>query len=116
MGIGPLKSASIRPQTREPMPIIGVRRGEAQCAAHDACIAPAVAPPAPPLPSPEEGAFRLRSESVDSWTPGPKPLCHRHPTGPHLSGLPWTPWTLALLPAFRLGRELAADQRRLEVA
>src|ERR1700761_7060296 len=31
--------------------------------------------------------------SVDSWTPGPKPLCHRHPTGPHPSGLLWTPWT-----------------------
>src|SRR3954464_9211832 len=29
--------------------------------------------------------------SLDSWTPGPKPLCHRHPTGPHLSGLAWTP-------------------------
>src|SRR5215469_5092361 len=29
--------------------------------------------------------------SVDSWTPGPKPLCHRHPTGPHPSGLGWTP-------------------------
>src|SRR5437868_9801470 len=29
--------------------------------------------------------------SLDSWTPGPKPLCHRHPTGPHPSGLAWTP-------------------------
>src|SRR5690348_13019866 len=29
--------------------------------------------------------------SVDSWTLGPKPLCHRHPTGPHPSGLLWTP-------------------------
>src|SRR6185312_10570674 len=29
--------------------------------------------------------------SVDSWTPGPKPLCHRRPTGPHPSGLLWTP-------------------------
>src|ERR1700751_3141244 len=27
----------------------------------------------------------------NSWTPGPKPLCHRHPTGPHPSGLLWTP-------------------------
>src|SRR6185437_4067402 len=27
----------------------------------------------------------------DSWTPGPKRLCHRHPTGPHPSGLSWTP-------------------------
>src|SRR6185437_16379554 len=33
--------------------------------------------------------------SVDSWTLGPKPLCHRHPTGPHPSGLLWTPWTPA---------------------
>src|SRR6185312_4540436 len=24
-----------------------------------------------------------------------KPLCHRHPTGPHPSGLLWTPWTPA---------------------
>src|SRR6478752_1996881 len=31
--------------------------------------------------------------SVDSWTLGPKPLCHRRPTGPHPSGLLWTPWT-----------------------
>src|SRR3954462_12294417 len=31
--------------------------------------------------------------SLDSWTPGPKPLCHRHPTGPHPSGLAWTPTT-----------------------
>src|SRR5580704_2579827 len=31
--------------------------------------------------------------SVDSWTLGPKPLCHRHPTGPHPSGLLWTPAT-----------------------
>src|ERR1700760_3438215 len=28
--------------------------------------------------------------SVESWTPGPKPLCHRCPTGPHRSGLLWT--------------------------
>src|SRR5690348_12338861 len=34
-------------------------------------------------------------EWLDSWTPGPKPLCHRHPTGPHSSGLLWTPWTPA---------------------
>src|SRR6185437_14633243 len=32
--------------------------------------------------------------SVDSWTPGLEPLCHRHPTGPLRSGLLWTPWTL----------------------
>src|SRR6185312_8943081 len=34
-------------------------------------------------------------DSVDSWTLGPKPLCHRHPTGPHPSRLLWTPWTPA---------------------
>src|SRR3954469_4072354 len=35
--------------------------------------------------------FRGGGVSLDSWTPGPKPLCHRHPTGPHPSGLWWTP-------------------------
>src|SRR5579883_3492398 len=39
----------------------------------------------------DEGVFSVGTESVDSWTPGPKPLCHRHPTGPHPSGLLWTP-------------------------
>src|SRR6476659_4558558 len=33
--------------------------------------------------------------SVDSWTPGPKSLCHRRPTGPHPNGLLWTAWTPA---------------------
>src|SRR5579883_880811 len=41
----------------------------------------------------DEGCFSVGTEWVDSWTPGPKPLCHRHPTGPHPSGLGWTPWT-----------------------
>src|SRR5436190_22999764 len=35
--------------------------------------------------------FQGGGVSVDSWTLGPKPLCHRHPTGPQLSGLLWTP-------------------------
>src|SRR3954470_24787888 len=35
--------------------------------------------------------FRGGGVSLDSWTPGPKPLCHRHPTGPRPSGLAWTP-------------------------
>src|SRR3954452_20945202 len=35
--------------------------------------------------------FRGGGVSLDSWTPGPKSLCHRHPTGPHPSGLAWTP-------------------------
>ena len=39
--------------------------------------------------------FQGGGVSVDSWTLGPKPLCHRHPTGPHPSGLLWTPWTPA---------------------
>src|SRR5690242_8742174 len=39
--------------------------------------------------------FQRDGISVDSWTLGPKPLCHRHPTGPHPSGLRWTPWTPA---------------------
>src|SRR5579883_111645 len=38
----------------------------------------------------DEGCFSVGTESVDSWTPGPKPLCHRRPTGPHPSGLLWT--------------------------
>src|SRR5512142_1838313 len=42
------------------------------------------------LPGRDRGVFHGAGESVDSWTPGPKPLCHRHPTGPHPSGLPWT--------------------------
>src|SRR5512147_1880680 len=46
-------------------------------------------------PGPGQGVFSAGPESVDSWTPGPKPLCHRHPTGPHPSGLLWTPWTPA---------------------
>src|SRR5512147_1849884 len=46
-------------------------------------------------PGPGQGVFSAGPESVDSWTPGPKPLCHRHPTGPHPSGLLWTPWSPA---------------------
>src|SRR6476659_6942755 len=47
------------------------------------------------LPNSERGVFSGGGMSVDSWTLGPKPLCHRHPTGPHPSGLLWTPWTPA---------------------
>src|ERR1700753_1683838 len=47
------------------------------------------------FPAPEQGCFSWGGISVDSWTPGRKPLCHRHPTGPHPSGLLWTPWTPA---------------------
>src|SRR5579871_4388527 len=35
--------------------------------------------------------FFQGGKSLDSWTPGPKPLCHRRPTGPHPSGLLRTP-------------------------
>src|SRR6185312_10445264 len=42
-------------------------------------------------PDPRIGCFFGGPGSVDSWTHGPKPLCHRHPTGPHPSGLLWTP-------------------------
>src|SRR5262245_59105658 len=39
--------------------------------------------------------FQGGGVSVESWSPRPKPLRHRHPTGPHPSGLWWTPWTPA---------------------
>src|SRR6185503_6470348 len=46
-------------------------------------------------PRPLDKVFFQGWVSADSWTLGPKPLCHRHPTGPHPSGLLWTPWTPA---------------------
>src|SRR6478752_5329537 len=42
-------------------------------------------------PRPLYEVFFQGGMSVDSWTLGPKPLCHRRPTGPHPSGLLWTP-------------------------
>src|SRR5579871_1227923 len=42
-------------------------------------------------PRPLNGVFFQGLKWRDSWTPGPKPLCHRHPTGPHPTGLTWTP-------------------------
>src|SRR5690349_15760602 len=39
--------------------------------------------------------FQGRGVLVDSWTLRPKPLRHGRPTGPHPSGLLWTPWTPA---------------------
>ena len=83
-----------------PLPIIGVRRVIMQCRAHDDDrAAPAVAPgPEIPMASafqpapPEQGCFfRGLGYRWIRGTPGPKPLCHRHPTGPHPSGLLWTP-------------------------
>src|SRR5262249_38987150 len=87
-----------------PSPIIGVRSAIMQCRAHDdhdrAAPAGALEPEIPMAsafqpPTPEQSAFSGGVKLVDSWTPGPKPLCHRHPTGPHPSGLLWTPWTPA---------------------
>src|SRR5690348_10408916 len=47
----------------------------------------------PPLEGrgPMKVFFQGGAGSADSWTPSPKPLCHRHPTGPHPSGRLWTP-------------------------
>ena len=100
MGNGRRFEARKQPLSPRPLPIIGVRRGIMQCRAHDVDdrAAPAVAP-GPDIPRasaiqpvpPEQACFFTGPRSVDSWTPGPKPLCHRHPTGPHPSGLWWTP-------------------------
>src|SRR5579883_2916595 len=59
--------------------------------AHDSDCATGAFAPLRPVARSDEGCFSVGTESVDSWTPGPKPLCHRHPTGPHPSGLQWTP-------------------------
>src|SRR5690242_3206574 len=61
--------------------------------------------------------FQGRGVSVDSWTPGPKPLCHRHPTGPHPSGLLWTPWTPkgdSTKSNFALGLHLSLQHRLVD--
>src|SRR3954470_2483386 len=62
---------------------------------------------------PSKVFFQGGGVSLDSWTPGPKPLCHRHPTGPHPSGLLWTPWTPATREPtksdFALGRRELAE-------
>src|SRR5262249_53538990 len=44
-------------------------------------------------PHPRIRCFFRGAGWLDSWTPGLKPLCHRHPAYPHPSGLLWTPWT-----------------------
>src|SRR5689334_2176029 len=64
-----------------------------------------------------EGFSSVGKESVDSWTPGPKPLCHRHPTGPHPSGFLRTPWTLRSGERRDLRQEcaLAGDRRKAGV-
>src|SRR5512135_901802 len=63
------------------------------------------------LPERDRGVFPGEGESVDSWSPGPKPLCHRHPTGPHPSGLLWTPWTPAEGEAMESDFALGIDHR-----
>src|SRR6185312_8487794 len=57
--------------------------------------------------------FSRSPGSVDSWTPGPKPLCHRHPTGPHPSGLLWTPWPPARGDSTKSNFALTAERRDL---
>src|SRR5579871_1511200 len=42
-------------------------------------------------PRPLNEVFFQGGKSLNSWTPGPKPLWHRHPTGPHPRRLWWTP-------------------------
>src|SRR5579883_694624 len=80
-----------------PLPVIGVRRGPALDSGDDA----------PSLSSffaacRTEGCFPCGTGSVDSWTPGRKCRCHRHPTGPLACGLPWTPSSsFVLSPVFR---------------
>src|SRR5579871_2884069 len=66
--------------------------------------------------------FFQGGKSLDSWTPGPKPLCHRHPTGPHPSGLWWTPAkgdstkSNFALECQVVGRFLAIDRARAALA
>src|SRR5579871_1426703 len=66
--------------------------------------------------------FFQDGKSLDSWTPCPKPLCHGHPTGPHLSGLSWTPakgdstesnFTLRRLKFVNAGRGAAVERALL---
>src|SRR5579883_2229967 len=69
----------------------------------------------------DEGCFSFGTEWVDSWTPGPKPLWHRHPTGPHPSGLLWTPaggdsMKSNVAPGRRSELGRAPQQRRSELA
>ena len=105
------------------LPIIGVRRAIVQCRAHDLPhrTAPRQSrswyPRAAGVLRPEEGVFSRGGISVDSWTPGPKPLCHRHPTGPHPSGLLWTPATGAstkdnIAPGLHIGAPAAHNSGR----
>src|SRR5436190_16811414 len=69
---------------------------------------------------PNKVFFQGGGVSVDSWTPGPKPLCHRHPTGPQPSGLLWTPANddstksdFALAPADAAAQERIAERAEM---
>src|SRR5690349_20714940 len=64
------------------MPLIGVCREGWQTPAHDALAPPAFVLGTAPRGAEQECFFEGVGGSVDSWTPGPKPFCHRHPTGP----------------------------------
>src|SRR6185503_12717073 len=49
-----------------------------------------VSPSATGVARSDEVFFQGGAGWEDSWTPGPKPLRHRHRIGPHRSGLLWT--------------------------
>src|SRR5262249_44865189 len=95
MGNGRRSEARKQQLFPQPLPLIGVRRELMQCRAHDDDrAAPALGPEIPMAsafqpPPLGKVCFQGGGVSVDSWTPGPKPLCHGHPTGPHPSGLWW---------------------------
>src|SRR5579871_707348 len=86
MGIGRCIPPSNAGPWPEPLPRIGVRLVIMQCRAHDDDHRTAPRQCRAPMKM-----FFRDGISADSWTPGPKPLCHRHPTGPRPSGLWWTP-------------------------
>src|SRR5262245_41059645 len=48
-----------------------------------------------PRPGTPVKVFFRGGVSPESWSPGLKPLCHRHPAYPHPSGVLWSPWTPA---------------------
>src|SRR6478672_9753835 len=46
--------------------------------------------------APMRVVFRVGRGSPESWTLGPKALCHRHPTGPHHQWTRGLSWNFAL--------------------
>jgi hypothetical protein len=97
VGIGSRFLPSIPQGTREPMPIIGVRDAPMQSGVHDDAPRYDLSRSGRPLLARgrARAANRVFSqgppEGVDSRTPDPKRRCDRHRTGPHPSGIPWTP-------------------------